>query len=154
MGLTDLAVSLNDTQQTVIQVGDLVSATLFESHHNILMDCRRSATNASAAPQADGRWRPAIAVAMAPSRRLSSACHNLGETVRVGVSVGSSAVRQDQVFGGKNDLRGDYVVAEADWAMPGAAHRLCAGTLWPLGRSLGPWLWHARRGGVGRPHSH
>ena len=118
VGLQDLAQSLANTTQTVTQVGDLIGLTLTGAHHNTLMDAPMlgSAGCAWATADAGGLHRTGNGYLAAAEVGV---CHDVSEGVRLGIAVGRSKVRQDQNYGGRNEINGTYVLAEADWAVPG-----------------------------------
>lgn len=118
VGLTDLTISLANTTQSVTQTGDLIGLTLEGAHHHNLMDAPTLDSTGCIWATADGAGLHRDGNGHLGALEIG-VCHNIGKSVRVGVAVGTSGVRQKQAFGGKNALNGTYVLGEADWAIPG-----------------------------------
>ena len=117
VGLTDLAISLATTRQSVTHAGDLIGLSLEGAHHNILMDSPTLDSTGCLWVTADGAGLHRDGNGHLGAIEIG-ACHNLGKSVRIGAAVGTSGVRQEQPFGGRNRLDGTYVLGEADWAIP------------------------------------
>ncbi len=148
VGLTDLSNSLASTVATHMQFEGLNALTLNGAHHRTLMDIAMTDSNSGYCGWASGDigilnrtdnahgWMTLGEV---------GACHDFKtQNLRAGLGIGHSQASQDQVYGGKSKINGEYVLGELDWAIPLSTSdsSLVASALGMIGR----WDADLRRG--------
>ena len=138
VGLTDLNNSVASTVQTHVQLEGLNALTLNGAHHRNLMDIAMT----------DGSYCGWVSGDIGRNNRNDNghgwmslaeigACHDFkSQNLRAGIGIGHSQARQDQVYGGKTDLNGEYLLGELDWvASPSTSgSSLVASVLGMVGR--------------------
>lgn len=143
VGLTDLSNSLSGMRAPSALLDGLISLTYNGAHHRTLMDLpmpvqngRRNCVWASGDlggyNHRDNSW-----VGLAET----GVCRDFaGSSLRAGVGLGHSETRMGQDNGGSSRLRGEYLMAELDWAIPGS------GLLASFTGISGHWNANLRRG--------
>ena len=116
--LADLAQSVAANTQVPLQVSNLTGMTLNGAHHRTLMDMPMADEQQCAWATGDiGRlYRQGNGYV---SSAEVGACRDFSErSLRAGIALGETYSKQDQVFNGKSQMNGQYVLGELDWAIP------------------------------------